>query len=421
MVWSSFRAHEFRSPGTIHESGRAGSQGSDRKSDCPCAVPVVKACFISPMGYGLYRPEVHRPFGGAEVQVYLMARDLAMDSLFKISVLTTVDDTSAIEQFGRLTLIRRQGQQRLAVRPKRLHRFAAWLRYVEALLDMWRQFQRVDADVFLHAGAGIEVGAYALICRLMRRKFIFVVASTSDLSGPYGGVGSPLKWLYPIGVRLAHAVVCRTEDQQAALRERYGRTGILIRTAHPIPTETDHRRSTILWAGRIHPLKQPQLFLDAAEQLSDRRCVMVGMRDDTHPELWDAVRRRAGGLRNVSFHADLPLHCMNELFASAKVFVNTSTYEGFPNTFVQAALNGVPIVSWKVNPDLVLSHHQIGFCAEGTFDHMVSFILRLCNDEPLYEGFRHRARAYGVANHGLDQSVAQLKRLLVSVVSSGRI
>ena len=111
---------------------------------------------------------------------------------------------------------------------------------------------------------------------------------------------------------------------------------------------------------------------------------------------------------------------MDELFGSAKIFVNTSTHEGFPNTFVQAVLNGVPIVSWIVNPDLVLSRHQIGFCAEGAFDHMVSFIHRLCSDEPLYENYRRRARSYGAANHGLDQSVAQLKRLLVSVASFRR-
>lgn len=376
-----------------------------------------KVCFISPLGEGLYRRDSRQPFGGAEVQLYLSANELARDPAYAVTALLSVREEAGIEQHHSLTVVRRRAKGRLAAEMSRFRQLCA---AAISFREMLRTFRLVDADVFLHAGAGMEVGAYALICRLMRRKFIFVVASTADLSDPYGGISGPFKWVYPAGVRLAHAIVCRTEDQQAALRERYGRAGHLIRTAHPIPPETDRPRITILWAGRIHPLKQPQLFLDAAEQLSDLRCVMVGMRDDAHLELWDAVRRRAGTLRNVSFHADLPFHCMDELFGSAKIFVNTSTHEGFPNTFVQAVLNGVPIVSWIVNPDLVLSRHHIGFCADGAFDDMVSFIRRLCSEEPLYDNLRRRARAYGTANHGLDQSVDQLKRLLVSVVSSRR-
>ena len=77
-----------------------------------------------------------------------------------------------------------------------------------------RMFQDIDADVYLHAGAGVEVGAYALICRLLRRRFLFFIASSADLWEPYGRIDGPLKWLFPLGIRLAHAIVCRTAEQQ---------------------------------------------------------------------------------------------------------------------------------------------------------------------------------------------------------------
>ena len=379
---------------------------------------TVRICFISPLGDGLYHPGNGYPFGGAEVQCYLSANELARDPAYAVTVLVTVHGPSCIEQQPPLTVIRRQAKARLTNNPLTLRGlYGALVSFVE----MFQQLRRIDAEVFLHAGAGIEVGAYALICRLLRRRCVFIIASTADLSSPDGGVRGPLKWLYPLGVRLAHAIVCRTEDQQAALRDRYGREGTLIPTAHPIPAGMDHQRTSILWVGRIHSLKQPQLFLDLAEQLSDCSCVMVGMRDKTHAGLWEAVQRRAAGLPNVSFHVNLPLHCVDELFHSAKVFVNTSTHEGFPNTFVQAALNGVPIVSWSVNPDRVLSRQHIGLCAEESFDRLVSSVRRLRADERLYDDYRCRARAYGIQNHGLDQSVSRLKRLLVSLTSSPRL
>jgi len=50
----------------------------------------MKVCFISPLGYGLYNRHSGYPFGGAEVQFYLLAHALASDPEFQVTVLTTV-------------------------------------------------------------------------------------------------------------------------------------------------------------------------------------------------------------------------------------------------------------------------------------------------------------------------------------------
>ena len=380
----------------------------------------LKVCFISPLGYGLYHPEAKVPFGGAEVQSYLSARALARVPGFDVSVLTTVAHQPFTEVVEGLTLIARRTKGRLTEESRDAVSSGSvtvrrYIRYMAALWEMWAQFRDIDADVYIHAGAGIEVGAYALICRLLRRQFIYVVASSIDLALPCGSVSGPLKWLYPFGVRHAQAVICRTEDQQAALHNGYRRRGIVIRTAHPIPPESSANRRSVLWTGRIHPLKQPWLFLDLAERCPEQAHVMVGMLDSAQRELWESICGGARGLPNLSFEPNLPLHRMGELFATARVFVNTSVYEGFPNTFVQATLHGVPIVSWIVNPDRVLTDRRVGFCAEGSFDRLVSSVRALSLEERLYEDYARRARTYGVEYHSLERSVSQLKELLVSL------
>ena len=380
----------------------------------------LRICFISPLGYGLYHPEAKVPFGGAEVQFYLSARALARVPGFDVSVLTTVGEQPFTEVIEGLTLIARRTKGRLTEESRDAifsgsFTVRRYTRYMAALWEMWAQFRDIDADIYIHAGAGVEVGAYALICRLLRRHFVYVIASSIDLALPCGSVSGPLKWLYPFGVRHAQAVICRTEDQQAALHNGHRRRGIVIRTAHPIPPKSSANRRSVLWAGRIHPLKQPRLFLDLAERCPEQAHVMVGMQDSGQRELWESICSRARGLPNLSFEPNLPLHRMDELFATARVFVNTSAYEGFPNTFVQATLHGVPIVSWIVNPDRVLTDQGVGFCAEGSFDRLVSSVCTLSLEERLHEDYARRARIYGVEYHSLERSVSQLKELLVSL------
>ena len=373
-----------------------------------------KVCFISPLGYGLYNPASAYPFGGAEVQFFLLARQLAEDVRFEVSVLTTVREGSSSEPYGSLRIFKRTAQGRLSVPPKMTMMTAAKLfgGFIEAFLSMARQFRQIGADVYFHAGAGVEVGAYALLCRLMRKRFTFVVASSVDVSTPYGLVTGPLKWLFPLGVRLAHAVVCRTEDQQRSLQERYGHRGVLIRTAHPLPQRRDIPKSYVLWVGRGHPLKQSEIFIGLAARLPEQQFVMVVSREERHSDLFKQLRNQVRTLHNIEFRENVPWCEMSQLFEGACLLVNTSLYEGFPNTFVEAALSATPVVSLSVDPDEILTKQLIGVCAEGSTERLYELTSALLHDPPRIIRLGRSAQSYALQHHGLENALHRLKDLI---------
>lgn len=402
-----------------------GTQLSLRPTGCSGKGKPIRVCFISPLGYGLYRPESGHAFGGAEVQFFLLACALSSDQEFEVSVLTTVETQPGTERYGSLEVIKRQGLGRLAGHREGTcwNEVKALRGYLSAFLDMRALLRTIDADVYLHAGADVEVGAYALICRLLRRRFVYVVASSVDLTHPNGKVKGPLRWLYSVGLRLADAVICRSSEQQAWLLDRYGLQGVLIRTGHPVPTPLVRARgcedtSSIVWVGRIHPLKQPEMFLDLAERVPNERFVMIVMPDDVQEALWRRIQQRGVRLSNVTVYERIPWNEVGTHLGRAKLLVNTSTYEGFPNTFVQAALHGIPILSWAVDPDSVLSREGIGICARGSFDSLVASTRQMCASPDLQGQMGKRAQDYARRYHDLNHSAEELKTLVRRLAKS---
>src|SRR5262245_15625520 len=371
----------------------------------------LRVCFISPLGYGLYNPKSCRAFGGAEVQFFLLANVISGDPAYEVAVLTTVDRQPGVETRGGLTVFKRLGKGRLTTTAERgvRNHLQRVREYVSAFRDMWREFRRIDADVYFHAGAGVEVGAYALICRLLRKRFLFFIASSADLWEPYGKVEGPLKWLFPLGIHLAHAVVCRSNEQRQRLADTYGRKGWLIRTGHPLPAFSNEPKTSILWVGRGVPLKQPEMFLDLVERLPRQSCVMVVRAEVGQEALIQRIRDRAKNMPNLTLYENVPLAETEQHFSHARVLVNTSTYEGFPNTFVQAALHGVPVVSWRVDPDRLLSQETIGLCAGESFDRLVGLVEDLSTSQEKCETLGRRAQDHAYAHHDVNQSAAALK------------
>ena len=72
-----------------------------------------------------------------------------------------------------------------------------------------------------------------------------------------------------------------------------------------------------------------------------------------------AVLRRAQGVANVTVHGAASRDRVTVFYHNAACLCNTSDYEGFPNTFLEAWSWGLPVVS-MFDPDSLLAGKNLG-------------------------------------------------------------
>lgn len=92
------------------------------------------------------------------------------------------------------------------------------------------------------------------------------------------------------------------------------------------------------------------------------------------------------------------------MFDRARVFVNTSETEGFPNTFLQAWIRGIPVVSF-FDPDDVIRREGLGH-AVASLDEMASAAHSLVTDSQQWLETSARCRAYMARRYGEEQVLA---------------
>ena len=113
---------------------------------------------------------------------------------------------------------------------------------------------------------------------------------------------------------------------------------------------------------------------------------------------------------NLRFLGRLPQSAVNHWLARSHLFVNTSNVEGFPNTFIQAWMREVPMLSLDINPEGVLDGQSTGLCA-GSERNMAEFARRLLTTPALLRHMATAARRYANHKHSLA-NVQQLIALL---------
>lgn len=202
-----------------------------------------------------------------------------------------------------------------------------------------------------------------------------------------------------------------TEWQRSEFASQVQGAGSVVPQGWPIPKERPELSSGdhILWVGSCRPLKQPLEMVAVAKALPMESFVMVmppyiGQRD----ELYERVAEAAEGVDNLHLIAEQrPISEVEQLFASAKMFVNTSVVEGFPTTFLQAASYAVPAVSLNVDPDGYLERTESGVCAGGSQAKLIAEVERLSRDRTWVEyGVRHWQHARSV--HSIESCVDKL-------------
>jgi glycosyltransferase involved in cell wall biosynthesis len=158
----------------------------------------------------------------------------------------------------------------------------------------------------------------------------------------------------------------------------------------------DARQIDVLWVSNIRQLKRPDLFIALVKRLGACKAVMIGGTQPGSEPLYDQTKQLAAGVGNLEFMGAVPYHATNEVFDRARVFVNTSEIEGFPNSFLQAWTRGIPVVSF-FDPDGVIAREGLGKTVTN-IEEMVAAVNALHSDAQLWQASSARCRAFMAAH-----------------------
>lgn len=372
---------------------------------------TLKVCFVNPLGYPLFFPEsgVEERFGGAEIQLYYIAVELAKDKEFSV---TTLVEAPRNEDLGVRSSVRLHGV--LPIRPltNKLRERIPVLSW-----NYWRALQQVDADVYVQRGGAVLTGEVGLFCRLRRRKFLFMSAHQWDCDRTHQHGHD---WLcgrfYNFGLRSADGVLSQSVAHQQLLREHYGLQSRSFNIVYPENVRgVNPDKRTVLWVGRCIEWKRPHLFLEIVKEFPAIDFVIICPHQGGCRRVYEETKKASLQQPSLTFKGRVTFTEIDRYFNEAAVFVNTSIAEGFPNTFIQAARTGTPIVSLSVDPDGLLGTERIGFSCQNDLRVCIERLRSLLLDERLRTQYAANCRLYFQNNHLISRQIDAFKQTLRSL------
>ncbi len=373
----------------------------------------IKICFVSLYAYHLFNPKNNSRFGGAELQLYYLASSLAADPDFKVNFIVGDFGQPKIEEIRNVRLYK-------FYNPKRKIKFTG---LILGLFRLWKLLSRINANLYIQRAAGLETGIVALYCLVYHKKFVYMSASDFDLGEnmpPWmSGIQGYIRWkLFLIGLKKADMVIVQHKIQAEALKENYGRDSLIRNSAHPIAGNIDlTNKNFCLWVGRADAIKLPELFLKLVSEFPGEKFVMV-MPESSDPLIFERIKNSVNNFINLKYIEFVPISEINQYFEKAKIFINTSKAEGFPNTFVQSLKNKTPILSLNVDPDGMLEKYKMGICAHGDFERLKSGFKKFLEDDQSRIQMGENGYKYAKENHDLQKIVEKDKELIRRLVQT---
>jgi len=273
-----------------------------------------------------------------------------------------------------------------------------------ALVRVARVLREERPEWVVIMGAGTWVWFLWLLKLRFGFALAFIAASDVDVDGGYRKMFRGRGWLYEMALPRVDRVIAMSEYQRSGFEKLGLRPGFYRNLLLDGAGGGGAKDIDFLWVSSAQPLKQPGIFLDLAARQPTRRFVMIcPLKQDA--TFWEKTRARAATLPNLEFHTLVPYHTVQAFFHRARVFVNTSDYEGFPNTFLQAGLGHTALLSLRVDPDGIIAREGAGICAGGDPGVFHAAAARMLDDVDGIARMQERCADYVSARHGTAANV----------------
>jgi len=362
---------------------------------------LFKICFVSPTVYPLFNAQERACYGEAEIQIYELASFFGKEPGMEISVATGDYGQDDMEFYSGVLVYK----YKPAVR-------SGWRRrLLPGRSSLHELLKKIDASIYIMAGASGLAGETADFCAKNRRGFLFRVAHQRDCDGTFAHGAGEEGEKYLQALRQAYCVICQTQEQQTLLRRRETVKTIVIPNGvapRPLPEGT---RNEVVWFGETVNWKQPELFFRLALSVPEQRFTFCATPDD--PEYFERLVAKTRDIPNLGVQNSMPYHEVIALLDKAKLLVNTSRFEGFPYLFSQAFAAGVPVVSLNADPDGVIEKNQLGVYAHGSEVRMVQGVRDLIAYEKQWQRLSDNAVRFANEEQNIHAIAGEYDKLFL--------
>ncbi|NOZ35169.1 MAG: glycosyltransferase [Chlorobi bacterium] len=366
----------------------------------------IKVCFFSPASYPFFDTDSKAAYGGAELQMFLLAKVLSLNSDSEICFLIGNYKVKDVKNKYNIKLI---SSINLKQKESIFLKIFKSLKYFFCLT-------RLTPDLLISTNANAVAGISAFYCKVFKKKFIYRTSSLIDVNQEYTKNNGLSGKLYQYGLRKATKVITQNKEHQFLLKKNYNIDAVVLKNIFEVKEPENTNKEFILWVSRYHKLKRPDLFLKLAEHFTEKNFVMICPYNDSNKVDWQKLKEEANKISNLKFIEKIPFREIQEYFNKAKLFINTSDFEGFPNTFLQAAQGKTPVVSLNVNPDNFITEYNCGIFAEGNLEKLLSETEKLLQNKADLKIKGDNLFRYLQENHDIKIVGKQFKQFIESVL-----
>lgn len=368
-------------------------------------------------------------FGGAETEMWSLARAFSADPDFDVRVLTLAPGPNDTPILSNPSVYAVTPPRTLTYQDPWIKRRIAIAKYYYTL---FRCLLRQHPNVYYAKLASGEAFIVWLASRVIGAKFVFRIEHDWETNLPdlihhiFRGRTLPAR-LFIHCLKKADLVIVQTNRQGAALKANFGINTTLIPNGHFIPDakEIEARpaaRKTVLWVGRAHPMKRPHLFLDLATRFPQWKFAMVMSPEPNHQELFHTIQQQASVLPNLSLIPGVAASEVDDLYRSARMFVLTSEAEGFSNVVLEAMKNGSPVITYDHNPNGILNEPEspqaltpaAGYCVSNDLNLAEAITNKLLHDDAFWQSC-HATLPKTVAPFTIDIILAAYRERFLSL------
>ncbi len=355
---------------------------------------MARVCFIHGQGYKAFK---NKSVGGTQLQLKNISQRLA-DRDHEIKFITNIEGKE--EEIGGVQLIGDMGSAETY-----FNKILSGARLIKALMS-------ADSDIYFSSNSNMEVGVVGLYCWIFNKKHItrtvheMQVNKRSVLSRGLKGL------INHLGLRQADIVLVQSEDHKERLSNWVNGDITVFRNSFDIKNKEQETGNKILWVGRRVKWKRPELFIELAEEFPSEQFIMISPREGATENFYEKIEKKASSVDNLELIERVPRDKIQDKFDAAKIFVNTSEQEGFPNTFIEAGLGYTPIMSYKVDPDMFIQEHKCGYSSKGNFQDLKQDMDELLENEEKIREMGENCRSYVEKHHDLEKNILFLENLI---------